>query len=186
MDFRSLLTRILTLLSVAMWVSCENSLTVIREVTAEDTLSAVRARNIEYLRSDSGHVYMRLVAPLMLRFAGDEEKVEFPEGFEAFFYDSTGQQSSRIKANYGLNLEREQWMVARGDVEVENFQTSELMQTSQLIWNQRYKTIRTGAPIVITGADKKLYGDSLTANDDLSQRTIYNIRGTLELEDDDE
>jgi LPS export ABC transporter protein LptC len=169
-----------------VWVSCENSLSVIREATAEDTLSAVRATNIEYLRSDSGLVYMRLTAPLMLRIAGDEQRVEFPEGFEAFFFDSVGRQSSRIKANYGLNLEKDQWMLARGDVEVENFQTGELMQTSQLIWNQREKTIRTGAPVRISGPEKNLYGDSLVASDDLSQRTLFNIRGTLEMEDVDD
>ncbi len=186
MDLRSLLTHIIAVMAGMMWVSCENSLTVIREVTAEDTLSAVRATNIEYVRSDSGKIYMRLVAPLMLRFAGEDQKVEFPEGFEAFFYDSTGMLSSRIKANYGLNLEKDQWMLARGDVEVENFQTGELMQTAQLIWNQRDKTIRTGAPVRITGPDKNLFGDSLAAADDLSQRTLYNIRGTLEMDDDDD
>jgi len=186
LNFKNIFTHIIQVITCIIWVSCENSLTVIREVTAEDTLSAVRATNIEYLRSDSGSVYMRLTAPLMLRFAGDDEKVEFPEGFEAFFYDSVGRQSSRIKANYGLNIEKDQWMLARGDVEVENYLTRELMQTAQLIWNQRDKTIRTGAPVRITGPDKNLSGDSLTANDDLSQRTLYNIRGTLEMEDEDD
>lgn len=169
-----------------MWVSCENSLTVVREITAEDTLSAVRATNIEYLRSDSGQVYMRMMAPLMLRFAGDDQKVEFPEGFEAIFFDSIGRPSSRIRANYGLNLEKDQWMLARGDVEVENYQTGELLQTAQLIWNQRDKTIRTGAPVKISSADKNLFGDSLTASDDLSHRILFNIRGTLEMEDDED
>lgn len=186
MGLRSIFTHILTVIAGLMWVSCENSLNVIRAVTAEDTLSAVRAANIEYLRSDSGLVYMRLVAPLMLQFAGDDQKVEFPEGFEAFFYDSIGRQSSRLKANYGLKLEKDQWMIARGDVEMENYQTGELMQTAQLIWNQREKTIRTGAEVKITGLDKLLFGDSLTASDDLSQRILYNIRGTLEVEEQED
>lgn len=179
------LTHILLAITGMMWVSCENSLSVVQELTREDTLSAVRASDVVYIRSDLGEVYMQLTAPLMLRFTGSELITEFPEGFEAVFFDSIGMPSSRIRAEYGINRETEQLMLAERDVEVENFQTKEVMYTQSLTWNQRLRTIHSRSAVKISSPDRLIFGDSLTASEDFSRRTIFNIRATFEIEDDD-
>lgn len=179
------LTHILLVFTGLMWVSCENSLSVVQELTREDTLSAVRATDVVYIRSDSGEVYMQLRAPLMLRFSGNEQITEFPEGFEAVFYDSTRMPTSKIKADYGINRETDQIMLAEREVEVENFQTKEVLYTQSLFWNQRLRTIHTRAAVKISSPDKLIFGDSLTASEDLSRRTIFNIRATFEIDEDE-
>ena len=129
---------------------------------------------------------MRLEAPLMLRFVGDDPKIEFPEGFEATFFDSLQQPSSRISANYGISHEISQLMLAKSDVEVENFKTGELLNTETLFWNQKSKQIYTKAFVKISAPDKIIYGDSLSATDNFSTRTIYNIRATVEIDEKDD
>lgn len=178
-------THALLLLVAMTWVSCENPITVVREIAREDTLAAVTATDITYTRSDSGEVFMILNAPLMLQYGGDDQMIEFPNGFEAFFLDSIKQPTSRIKGNYGVSYEKVKLMIARGDVEVENYQTNELLNTETLYWNQQSRKIFTSAAVKISGPEKLIYGDSLVAAEDFSSRTIFNIRATLEIEEED-
>lgn len=160
-------------------------MTSVREITREDTLAAITATNVHYVRSDSGEVVMVLKAPLMLQYNDEDDRMEFPKGFEVNFLDSLQQPSSRIKAQNGLNYERAKLMIARGNVEVENFETGEILNTEILYWNQQQKKIFTRAPVKITGPEKIIFGDSLTAAEDLSNRIIYNIRATLEIDEED-
>lgn len=186
--FRSgLFFSIMSMIFIGMMLfSCENSLTVVKEITAEDTLAAVTANDIIYYRSDSGLVFMKLEAPLMLRVEGTDPTIEFPQGFIANFFDSVQQPASQIKAKYGISYENTQIMIAKEDVEVQNFETQETLQTDTLIWNQKTKRIATHTLVKITSPDKVVYGDSLEAAEDFSTRTIYNIRATIEVEENED
>lgn len=177
---------IMLMLFSMMLFACENSLTVVKEITAEDTLAAVTANEIIYYRSDSGKVSMKLQAPLMYRTEGSDPTIEFPEGFEAFFFDSLQQLSSRISARYGISKESSQLMIARDSVEVENFRTLEMLQTQTLFWNQKTRKIYTRAFVKITSPEKTVYGDSLIATEDFASRTIHNIRATIEVDENED
>ncbi len=169
-----------------MLFACENSLTVVKEITASDTLAAVTAHDIMYWRSDSGSVFMKLEAPLMYRTEGNEPTIEFPEGFTACFYDSLETNTSQIKAQYGISNENTRIMTARDAVEVENFITQEKLESEILFWNQQTKKISSPVLVKITSPGKVIYGDSMNAAEDFSNRTIYNIRATIEVEDADD
>ncbi len=121
----------------------------------------------------------------MKRFEGKDVYTEFPEGFEAFFYDTLNKPSSRIRANYGISYEKTKLMIARNDVEVENFSTLEKLNTESLFWDQKRKIIFTHAFVKITSPDKVIFGDSLTANEGFDKRTIHNVRATIEFDEED-
>lgn len=169
-----------------MFFSCENPIAVLQELSREDTLAAVTARDVVYTRSDSGRVQMRLHAPRMNRFEGDDPSTEFPEGFMAFFYDSLDVVSSTIKAEYGINYEKTRLLLAKFNVEVENFNTLEKLYTETLYWNQQNKTIFTRAAVKITSPDRIIFGDSLNATEGFEERVIYNIRATIEVDEEEE
>ncbi len=168
-----------------MFFSCENPISVVQELSREDTLAAVTAHDIIHTRSDSGRVQMRLKAPHMNRFDGDNPSIEFPEGFVAFFYDSVDVVSSTIEAGYGISYEKTKLLLAQTDVVVENLKTKEVLNTETLYWNQREKTIFTQAPVKITSPDRIIYGDSLTATEGFEQRVIHNIRARLEFDEEE-
>lgn len=183
-SFMNRIEMIVASLIVLTMFSCENSITIVKEVTRADTLESVSAKNIVFIRSDSGNVKIRLTATLMKRFEGKEVYTEFPEGFEAFFYDSLNKPSSRIRADYGISYENTKLMIARNNVEVENFNTLEKLNTESLYWNQKKKIIFTSAFVKITSPGKVIFGDSLTANEGFDKRTIHNIRATIELDEE--
>jgi LPS export ABC transporter protein LptC len=179
------LKSILAVVATTMLFSCENSLTVVQELTREDTIADVTARDISYIRSDSGLVQMTLTASRMNRYAIEDPAVEFPDGFTAFFYDSTQMITSQIKANYGISYEKTRLIIARDSVEVENFETLEKLNTETLYWDQQKKIIYTSAPVKITSPDKIVFGDSLIATEGFDRRTIHNVRATIEVEEDE-
>ncbi len=168
-----------------MFFSCENPIAVLQEFSREDTLSSVTAKDVVYTRSDSGRVQMRLHAPRMNKFEGDDPSTEFPDGFVAYFYDSVDVMSSTIRAEYGINYEKVRLLLARSNVEVENFITKEKLYTETLYWNQQNKTIFTRASVKITSPDRVIYGDSLTASEGFEQRVIHNIKATLEVDEEE-
>ena len=175
---------IITLFVVVILFSCENSIQTIQEITKEDTLPLVRAYNVEYERTDSGYLRVLLRSPVMDRYDGDDPYTVFPEGFEITFYDTTGIPVSFIRANYGISYEKKKIMRARNDVVVKNFDTEEQLNTENLVWDQRKKTIFSDTFVKITSPDKIVYGDSLRSNESFTDRSIYHIRGELDVVDD--
>lgn len=157
----------------------------IREITKEDTLSTVAAYDVIYQRSDSGYLQVILRSPLMEKFGGDDPYSEFKEGFEVTFFDTGGDSVSFISANYGINYEKRQMLRARNDVIVKNYDTQEQLNTENLIWDKQKKIIYTKSFVKITSPENVIFGDSLWAKEDFSYREIYNMRGEIELKEDE-
>lgn len=169
---------------VMMLFSCENSITKIREITTQDTLAAVATYDIIYERSDSGFVQVRLVSPIMKRYVGDDPYSEFPDGLEVNFFDKEGNETSFIRANYGVSYDKRKLMNARNDVVVKNYETHEELYTENLVWDQRKKIIRSNTFVKLVMPDKTIYGDSMWANEAFTEHEIYNVKGEFEIDED--
>jgi len=167
-----------------MLFSCENSMTSIQEFAKSDTLPLLSAYNIEYERTDSGYLQVILKSPLMQKFEGENPYIEFPEGFEVTFYNDSGKQVSFMRANYGINYEKQHLVRARNDVVVINFEKEEELRTENLIWDQKKKIIYTNTFVKITTPDKVIYGDSMWANESFSKREIIKFKADIDIDED--
>ncbi|MBO5854170.1 MAG: LPS export ABC transporter periplasmic protein LptC [Bacteroidales bacterium] len=170
---------------VMVLFSCENSLDKVKEFIDTDTINGVLAYNVNFTRSDSGFVQAKLMAPVMHNIEGDSSILEFPKGFEAYIFNRNNKPSSKIRGDYGIRYDKEELIFIRDSVVVEDIETKETMFTETLYWNQKTKKIYTRNFVKITSPDKIIYGDSLNANEDFSQRVIHGMRATLEIEDEE-
>ena len=170
---------------VMVLFSCENSLDKVKEFIDTDTINGVLAYHINMTRSDSGIVQAKLIAPVMHSKEGDSAILEFPKGFLAYLYEGDTSATSKISANYGIRYEEQELMFAKDDVVVENIDTKETLFTETLYWDQKAKKIYTRNPVKIVSPDKIIFGDSLNANEDFTQRVIHGMSATLEIEDDE-
>ena len=175
---------IIVTIVMVMLFSCENSMTKVREIAMQDTLIAASTYEIIFERSDSGFVQARMESPVMMRYGGSDPYSEFPDGFEVFFFDNDGKQTSHIKANYGISYDKRKFINARNDVVVKNLETQEELYTENLVWDQRKKEIRSNTFVKLVSPDKTIFGDSMWANESFTQRNIFNIKGEIEIEDD--
>ncbi len=181
---KNLIRSILLIVVGVMLFSCENDIETIKKITGDDTISGITAYDIEYVRTDSGLLQVTLKAPEMIKYEGKESYTEFPKGFTVYMYDKNQIKKAFIKANYGINYTKKKYLKARNDVVVKNFETHEQLNTENLDWDQRKRMIFARSFVKISAPDKLIFGDSLEANEDFSQRKIYNIQKS-EIEADD-
>lgn len=170
---------------VMVLFSCENSLDKVKEFIDTDTINGVLAYNVTITRSDSGVVQAKLVAPVMHSVEGDNAILEFSKGFTAYTYEKDSIPISMIRGDYGIRYEKDELIFIKDSVVVENLETKETLFTETLFWNQKTGRIYTRRSVKITSPDKIIFGDSLSANEDFTQRVIHGMRATLEIEDEE-
>jgi len=177
---------IIMVFAMVMLFSCENPITEVQEIAQYDTLPSVSAFNIEYLRTSETKKQVLLISPQMDRFMENRRPYsEFPQGFEITFYDTLGNKTSYIKANYGIDYKNRNILEARNDVVVKNLETGEQLNSENLVWDRKKKIIYTNTFVKITSPDKVIFGDSLWATEDFSKRRIHRIKDSFfEVEED--
>jgi LPS export ABC transporter protein LptC len=171
---------------MVMLFSCENPIAEVQEIARVDTLPAVSAFNIEYLRTSSAQKQVVLRSKQMDRYTERANSYsEFPQGFEITFYDTLGIESSFIKADYGIDYKNKGRLEARNNVIVKNLETKEQLNTENLIWDRNKKIIYTNSFVKITSPDKVIFGDSMWATEDFSKRRIHRIKNSyFDVEED--
>jgi len=179
-----LIISVFIVLAMGTLISCENSIQTVQKITAVDTLADVMATHIQYIRSDSGKLQLILQSPLLIKYGGPKAYTEFPKGFQIKFYNPSGKVISTLSANYGIRREKKGLLEARNHVVVKNMETGEQLNTESLSWDEKKGKIYSHTFVKITSPDRTIFGDSLVANQTFSKRTIYGIRGVMDIKED--
>jgi LPS export ABC transporter protein LptC len=165
-----------------MFAGCKNSIEDITSFTEMDDLPIETRKEVKMYYSQNGEVAALLTAPLMERYANEEEYTIMNQGIYVETYDSSMNVTSSIKADYGKNLPKSGLMEAKGNVRVVN-EKGEVLNTEELFWDSKDGTIYTEKYVKITTKDEIIEGDGLISNQDFSEYRIKKIRGIISLED---
>ena len=167
-----------------MLFPCENPDALISQYSDGDTLSGIVADSVVFHRSDSGIVKMELRTPKLVQTNGDDgNMMEFPQGFTAFVYGNDHAIATKFQADYGKSYGKSSLLEAIGNVVVEN-PGSQTMYSEKLYWYQAEKMLHTRSRVRILTSDKQIEADSLVANEDFSEYTLYS--GSAEIDIDEE
>lgn len=177
--YYQILKSIAGLFILAMLFACETDMQTISVYGEIDTLPEMTAVDIRYIRSDSGRTQAILTSPLMYRYAGDKDLIEFPDGFKVDFYGEDGKVESSLTAEYGIGYNRRKIMQAEKNVVIENFESNERLETEKLTWDQNKEIIHTNTPLKITRGEDVLYGDSLISDESFKEYEIIQASGEL-------
>lgn len=167
-----------------MLFSCSNPDAVIREMASDDTLSGIMADSVVFYRSDSGIVNMELRTPRLVQTSGDTATMEFPLGFMAFMFDKNHALTTKFSADYGKSHGRNHLLEAMGNVVVENIGSQQTMFSERLFWYQDEKLLYTRSRVRIVTPDKHIEADSLVANEDFSEYTLYSGSALLDVDEE--
>lgn len=182
---RSITFFLVTLWMTFMLFSCKNDMETIRMLDVADTLPTMSADDIEILYSEKGQVQVRLISPKLVKHEGDDEFMEFPDGFKVFFYDSNMQIKSTISANYGISYEKKDLMEARHNVVVENLDKNERLNTEELYWDRSKRRIYTDKFVRITRNEEIITGDGLESDEGFQDIEIKNPKGIIEIREEE-
>lgn len=167
-----------------MLFSCSNPDAVISEIALDDTLSGIIADSVTFYRSDSGVVKMQLTAPRLVRWDNEEDVMEFPLGFHVQMFDKGEKPVTELQAGYG-KIFGSSLLLARDSVVVRRNGDEQVMYSDKLFWYQDLKKIYTRSHVRIVTADKDIEADSLEAQEDFSEYTMYSGRAILDIDEEE-
>ena len=139
--------------------------------------------------SDSARVRAKLTASKLDRYAGKKPYMEMPKGMEVIFYDENKKEQTKLTADYGIGFDNPdggmEHMEAKRNVVVIN-KKGDTLNTEHLIWNAVTEKIYTNEFVKITTKDEIILGDGLTSNQDFSDYTIKNVKGRIDVKEEQE
>lgn len=162
--------------------SCENDIEKAMLVAKEERAPIRSGKNVELIYSEKAHVKIKVTAPLMKEYEGDDHYQEMEEGIHVVFYDSLMNKNSTLTSKYAIHRMEEKKMEVENDVVIVNAK-GEQLNTEHLIWLQESEKIYTDSFVKITTGDEIIMGDGLEANQDFSKWRIHKIRGTILLKE---
>jgi LPS export ABC transporter protein LptC len=169
-----------------IFISCENDIQKVNEITRTNQSPSLVVKEIETTYSDSGVVKVILKAPQLSRFDKLDEPIdEYPEGLTVTFYSSDFEITGMLTCEYAKYVVDKNLWEARKNVEAENLQTGEKLNTELLFWDIEKEILYSDAFVRITTADEVLFGDGFEAKQDFSKWKILNTKGTITINEDE-
>jgi len=158
--------------------ACETDIDQINLITATKNIPSESGKNVLIVYSDSARIKMKLSAPQLDHFDGENAYVEFPKGVTVFFYNDKNKMESSLKANYAIRYEKSNMMEAKNDVIVIN-NKGEKLNTEHLFWDEKKELIYSDVFVKITTKDEIIMGEGLESNQDFSRYKFKKIKGTI-------
>lgn len=150
-----------------------------------DTLPGETATDIEFIYSDSGKTLIKLISPKLKRYKNEDPYLEFPEGLKLLFFDSAMVVKSQLTANYGINWEAQKKMEVRDNVVINNYEKDEILNTEQIIWDQRRKKIFSDVFVKRTTPDGVIYGEGFDSDESLKNYVLRRPKGVFTIQDEE-
>ena len=180
--------RSIAALCVAMlflW-SCENDPGEVHKLTPDQDIPLEVQENFKLVYTDSSFKRMELMAPLAERYPQVEEPyLEFRRGIRVRFFNASGEEESRLRADYAIQfIEKHLWR-AEGDVEVYNSNTKETLNTEELFWDERKEIIYSDKFVKITTEEEIIMGEGFKADQNFSRYELNKVTGTIILDEDE-
>lgn len=179
-NIKLLLSIILIVIGIVLF-SCENDINVVKSLQVDESLPIETTYGVESLVMDSGKVRISIKSPQIDRYEAEEEYIEMKKGVDVTFFDSLGNITSSIRADYAINTPEKKIIIAKYNVIATN-QNGEKLFTEELTWDQKTKKIYTNMAVKVESDDKVIFGDGLVANETFNNWQIKNPRGDIETE----
>ena len=144
-----------------------------------------RAEDVKIIFSEDGIVKAKLQAKEFIRNDhSDPPYADFNDGIKVEFFNQDQQVESTLTARTARFYTEEKNVVVRDSVVVVN-KKGEMLQTEELVWNQKVERFFSEKPVRITIGNQVSYGEGIEANQDFSWYRIGRQRGSVPVEAQD-
>lgn len=128
-----------------------------------------------------GILTSKIKADKILRFEGKEPM--FLYEIDAYFYDSTGKEEARVKADSGTAVERTNFVHLRGNVKV-LYANGTVIDTDSLKWDQAGDKVTTDGYVKIVKKDgTEIEGEGLITDPQFTSYRIIKPVGSIPVEE---
>lgn len=153
-----------------------------RIYTPED-VGIDRTKDAEIVYSDSALTKVIITGPVLLSYTErNNQRKEFTDGVRVEFYDDFGAVSSILTAKYAIQYEREDKVIVRDSV-IWRSMEDQMLESSELIWDERQQLVYTNKFSVITTPTDTVFTQYFKANQNFSEITMTSTDGAIIVED---
>jgi LPS export ABC transporter protein LptC len=165
---------------LAALVSChENDIKQVNKITKADFSPNQTATVLKVDYTENGKLIYTMSSHEMRKWDLPEPKTEFPFGFNVVFYDSLQHQKGTARANYALSHDVTGIIELKGNVIIVNNVAKTRIETEQMFWNRKTKTINGDVAVRIITPEKVVNAGGFNASEDLSRYNILRPNGTF-------
>ena len=161
--------------------ACSNEILNSESIEISENQPLIEHYNTQIKYSDSGLVKIVVVSGHMKDFTEEKEtsRQEFSNGFRVGIMNKDGLESGHIKSIKALRDLKTQIWTLIGNVEVIHKGGNQLY-TDKLYWDRKAKQFNTDSQVRIIDKEEEIIGLGLKAEDDLSEYTIFEVKGHFE------
>ena len=105
---------------------CVNDMEEVAAILEPSDLPVEEGENISMIYTDSAKVKVRVEAPRLERYVGENPYLEMPDGVHVRFYRVDGEIESELTADYAISYEKEEVMTAKKNVVLININGDKL------------------------------------------------------------
>jgi len=163
--------------SLCMFSSCGGNLDKLEDIEVEDQAGVERAEDVIVYYSDSAIVRARIKAPVMLSYIDPKNpRREFPEGIDGDFYDVNAKPTSKVRARYAVQSDRDKNMLLKDSVQIWN-KKQERLEAEELTWNEGQKSIYTSGRVKIFTPTRVIKGYHFRSDMEFTNWEIDSVTG---------
>lgn len=165
--------------------SCENSVEVIKSITAVTSLPKQYAENIEIVYTDSGIQQVKIIAPRLEYFqkSPEDQYYEFPKGIKLITYDRSHQTRSTVTAGYAIYRKAEHLWEARDSVVAINA-SGNILRTELLYWDEQKQIIYTDKFARVTDETSEIQGEGFQADENFTHWEFKKVTGMIDIKNE--
>ncbi|MDQ3073265.1 MAG: LPS export ABC transporter periplasmic protein LptC [Bacteroidota bacterium] len=163
-----------------VWVLCackKNDLKQVENITSK-TVPAERSTDVEAIYSDSAEVKARMMAPVMIRYLGDNPTVEMKKGLKVEFYSDSLTINSSLKSDYAIRYVNKGITKLTGNVVVVNIQ-GDTLNTEELYWDEPKERVYSEKFVKVKTRDKIFLAEGFESNVEFTKYTFYKLKGII-------
>ncbi|MCQ2284186.1 MAG: hypothetical protein MJZ57_04730 [Bacteroidales bacterium] len=161
------------------FVSCGNRHKKVELLEYNGKFPEESAENMCITMSDGGKTSFIVKTPLMNSYAGDSVYSDCPKGITAISYNESGQKQAILTADYACIINNAVYR-ACNNVVIRDVIKGDTLETQEIIWDQRQRTIYSNVLVKQKKADGSVnYGDGFTADERFTKYTIIHPRGEM-------
>lgn len=169
--------------AISLFSSCTTDVKMLASLEDREKTATITAKNSEIIYTENGIVKLKVIAPLTKSYQnGEQPYIEFPEGITVYTYTDSMVLESQLTAKYANYYEKKGLWSASNNVVAKN-EKGEILNTEQLFWDEKKKTIYTDEMVKITTADGIQYGQGMVSDETFNNWEIKKPKSLYYIED---
>ncbi len=181
--YKKYINQILIIAIALVFTACKNDMQVVNSLTEEENTPGIVAKNSEVIYTENGIVKLKVMAPTTKRFQfAEEPHTEFPDGITVFTYDDKNEEESNLTAKFAIYYEKKELWMVRNNVVAKN-RKGEILNTEELFWDEKKKTIYSNVMVKITTKDGVTYGQGFESDERFEEWIIKRPTGEYNIDE---